>query len=99
MGCLCSKGAKDNNINEKHLNKRKNKAAVQLVAPSSTQQDILEGGNDGDKQSFVPKQLGDGDQPDAAGWPSWLASVAGDAVKGWQPRRSDSFEKLEKMHM
>ncbi|KAG4166211.1 hypothetical protein ERO13_A13G117200v2 [Gossypium hirsutum] len=97
MGCLCSKGAKDNNINEKHLNKRKNKAAVQLVAPSSTQQDILEGGNDGDKQSFVPKQLGDGDQPDAAGWPSWLASVAGDAVKGWQPRRSDSFEKLEKI--
>lgn len=97
MGCLCSKGAKDGNINEKHLNKRKNKETVQLVAPSSTQEHILEGGNDGDEKSFVPKQLGAGDQLDATGWPSWLASVAGDAVKGWQPRRTDSFEKLEKV--
>ncbi|KAF7836504.1 putative serine/threonine-protein kinase [Senna tora] len=30
----------------------------------------------------------------AAGWPSWLSSVAGDAIKGWVPRRLDSFEKL-----
>ncbi|XP_022973431.1 probable serine/threonine-protein kinase At1g54610 [Cucurbita maxima] len=32
-----------------------------------------------------------------AGWPSWLASVAGEAIKGWVPRRIDSFEKLEKI--
>lgn len=30
----------------------------------------------------------------AAGWPLWLSSVAGDAIKGWVPRRLDSFEKL-----
>lgn len=33
----------------------------------------------------------------AAGWPSWLASVAGEAVKGWLPRRIDSYDKLEKV--
>uniref|UniRef100_A0A6V7QG98 [RNA-polymerase]-subunit kinase n=1 Tax=Ananas comosus var. bracteatus TaxID=296719 RepID=A0A6V7QG98_ANACO len=32
-----------------------------------------------------------------AGWPSWLTSVAGEAVKGWLPRRADSFEKLDKI--
>ncbi|CAI6012531.1 unnamed protein product [Closterium sp. NIES-65] len=33
----------------------------------------------------------------AAGWPSWLASVASEAIKGWVPRRADSFEKLDKI--
>ncbi|CAM8943954.1 unnamed protein product [Rhodiola kirilowii] len=32
-----------------------------------------------------------------AGWPSWLSSVAGEAIQGWVPRRADSFEKLEKI--
>ncbi|KAL5559845.1 hypothetical protein UlMin_036056 [Ulmus minor] len=30
-------------------------------------------------------------------WPSWLTSVAGDAIQGWLPRRADSFEKLDKI--
>ncbi|KAG1331237.1 putative serine/threonine-protein kinase [Cocos nucifera] len=34
---------------------------------------------------------------EAAGWPSWLTSVAGEAVKGWLPRRVNSFEKLDKI--
>lgn len=33
----------------------------------------------------------------AAGWPSWLVSVAGEAVKGWLPRKANSFEKLYKV--
>lgn len=33
----------------------------------------------------------------AAGWPSWLTSVAGDAIKGLVPRRAESFEKLDKV--
>ncbi|XP_052203643.1 probable serine/threonine-protein kinase At1g09600 [Diospyros lotus] len=33
----------------------------------------------------------------AAGWPSWLTSVAGEAIQGWLPRSADSFEKLEKI--
>lgn len=33
----------------------------------------------------------------AAGWPPWLAAVAGEAIHGWVPRRADSFEKLDKV--
>ncbi|XP_057455700.1 probable serine/threonine-protein kinase At1g54610 [Lotus japonicus] len=43
----------------------------------------------------VPKAL-EGEQV-AAGWPSWLAAVAGEAIKGWVPRRAESFERLDKI--
>ncbi|XAR54596.1 Cyclin-dependent kinase [Bertholletia excelsa] len=33
----------------------------------------------------------------AAGWPSWLSAVAGEAISGWTPRRADTFEKLAKI--
>ncbi|KAF8392548.1 hypothetical protein HHK36_022893 [Tetracentron sinense] len=33
----------------------------------------------------------------AAGWPSWLSAVAGEAIKDWTPRRADTFEKLDKI--
>ncbi|XP_072998272.1 probable serine/threonine-protein kinase At1g54610 [Typha latifolia] len=33
----------------------------------------------------------------AAGWPQWLSTVAGEAIKGWTPRRADSFEKINKI--
>ncbi|KAJ6795321.1 putative serine/threonine-protein kinase [Iris pallida] len=33
----------------------------------------------------------------AAGWPSWLTNVAGEAVRGWLPRKADSFERLYKI--
>lgn len=32
-----------------------------------------------------------------AGWPAWLTEVAGEAIKGWIPRRLDSFENLIKV--
>jgi cyclin-dependent kinase 12/13 len=43
----------------------------------------------------VPKAI-HGEQI-AAGWPAWLSSVAGEAIKGWIPRRANTFEKLEKV--
>lgn len=43
----------------------------------------------------IPKAM-EGEQV-AAGWPAWLAAVAGEAIKGWLPRRADSFEKLDKV--
>ncbi|GMY31838.1 probable serine/threonine-protein kinase At1g54610 [Fagus crenata] len=43
----------------------------------------------------VPKAT-EGEQV-AAGWPSWLAAVAGEAIRGWTPRRADSFQKLDKI--
>lgn len=33
----------------------------------------------------------------AAGWPSWLVAVAGEAIRGWIPRKADTFEKLDKV--
>lgn len=45
----------------------------------------------------IPKAT-EGEQV-AAGWPSWLASAAGEAVKGWLPRKADTFEKLDKVIM
>nr|GMD55385.1 probable serine/threonine-protein kinase At1g54610 isoform X2 [Ipomoea batatas] len=33
----------------------------------------------------------------AAGWPGWLSAVAGEAVEGWLPLRSDQFQRLEKI--
>ncbi|XP_064995654.1 probable serine/threonine-protein kinase At1g54610 isoform X1 [Musa acuminata AAA Group] len=33
----------------------------------------------------------------AAGWPSWLSNVAGEAINGWTPRRADTFEKIDKI--
>ncbi|XP_061367976.1 probable serine/threonine-protein kinase At1g54610 [Gastrolobium bilobum] len=33
----------------------------------------------------------------AAGWPSWLSKVAGEAINGLTPRRADTFEKLDKI--
>jgi len=37
-----------------------------------------------------------GEQVDS-GWPIWLSSVAAEAIKGWVPRRADSFEKLDQV--
>ncbi|KAG2721555.1 hypothetical protein I3843_02G073600 [Carya illinoinensis] len=45
--------------------------------------------------SNPPKHL-QGEQV-AAGWPSWLSAVAGEAINGWTPRRADTFEKLDKI--
>ncbi|KAK4279406.1 hypothetical protein QN277_011192 [Acacia crassicarpa] len=36
-------------------------------------------------------------EQNAAGWPPWLTSVAGEAIQGWVPRKADSFEKLDKI--
>jgi cyclin-dependent kinase 12/13 len=33
----------------------------------------------------------------AAGWPSWLTAVCGEALNGWTPRKADTFEKIDKV--
>lgn len=39
----------------------------------------------------------DGEEQVAGEWPSWLASVAPEAINGSVPRPAESFEKLEKV--
>lgn len=45
--------------------------------------------------SNPPKHL-HGEQV-AAGWPSWLTAVCGEALTGWIPRKADTFEKIDKI--
>ncbi|CAL0316587.1 unnamed protein product [Lupinus luteus] len=45
--------------------------------------------------SNPPKHL-QGEQV-AAGWPSWLTAVCGEALSGWTPRKADTFEKIDKI--
>ncbi|KAJ0245171.1 Protein kinase superfamily protein [Hirschfeldia incana] len=45
------------------------------------------------KSQSVPKEL----KQVSAGWPTWLVSVAGEALVDWAPRRASTFEKLEKI--
>jgi len=35
----------------------------------------------------------------AAGWPSWLTSVASEAIHGLVPLKTDAFEKLDKVFL
>lgn len=35
----------------------------------------------------------------AAGWPSWLFSVASEVVEGWVPLKAEAFQKLEKVYI
>lgn len=52
-----------------------------------------------EEQNLVISRISDGFNFEhvAAGWPSWLTAVAGDAVKGWLPRRADSFDNFNKV--
>ncbi|KAJ1434541.1 Serine/threonine-protein kinase, active site [Sesbania bispinosa] len=43
----------------------------------------------------VPK-ASEGEQV-AAGWPTWLSSVAGEAIQGWIPRSANTFERFNKI--
>ncbi|KAL4568522.1 hypothetical protein LXL04_024136 [Taraxacum kok-saghyz] len=38
-----------------------------------------------------------GGEQAAAGWPAWLTAVAGEAIDGWLPLKSENFEKLDKI--
>ncbi|XP_047335198.1 protein IMPAIRED IN BABA-INDUCED STERILITY 1-like [Impatiens glandulifera] len=33
----------------------------------------------------------------SAGWPCWLSAVAGEAIDGWLPLKSDLYEKMDKI--
>nr|CAB3475295.1 unnamed protein product [Digitaria exilis] len=63
------------------------------------------GGGGGDKQEAAeavqlqapPQEHIAAVEKDASGWPLWLSEAAGDALRGWAPRRADAFHKLEKI--
>lgn len=56
----------------------------------------LKGNKKGAVFTFKFGRMTEGEQV-AAGWPSRLSAVAGEAIEGWLPLRSDSFKRLEKV--
>ncbi|CAK7328858.1 unnamed protein product [Dovyalis caffra] len=147
MGCLCSKGAAEEDVNSNTNEKQieVDKSSVQLVAPAiSKNEDILvdvlgrdgsvrrvskanvgnvtvsleegeekrkvvDAKNKGHHRSVTMDSESNDDQPrisrmisirhgsETEAWPQWLTAAAEEAVKGWLPRRADSFEKLDKI--
>lgn len=59
--------------------------------------DMRSSGGQSDMPRIVSMPQGAKADKVLAGWPSWLTSVAGDAIKGLVPRRAESFEKLDKV--
>ncbi|KAL0454493.1 UNVERIFIED_CONTAM: putative serine/threonine-protein kinase, partial [Sesamum latifolium] len=150
MGCVCSKGGKDDNKVKKEKGSKKsskkigsfnkeeevvvevdnggNDATARLISAENAEKSAgsTPAGWEGDRSIWFLRNLKcrtrkngrhwsleskegslrcvgvfsvrngvDGAQV-VAGWPSWLTSVAGEAIKGWIPRKADSFEKLDK---
>lgn len=65
------------------------------VRPREREKDRRRSSRPNPRLSNPPKNV-HGEQV-AAGWPSWLSAVAGEAISGWTPRRADTFEKLDKV--
>lgn len=86
-------------IHEQHQTAKSYGASGPLVQVSEA---FLAGRRDKrESQVFKPRisnlpKHNEGEQV-AAGWPGWLSAVAGEAIRGWVPRRADSFEKLDKI--
>ncbi|XP_058090092.1 probable serine/threonine-protein kinase At1g09600 [Magnolia sinica] len=151
MGCICSKSATEDNVDNQREKVSLSRLSKRFLTPSRREEVAVEanyGGNGNDvvetvitkpKEIVVPTQqsldkeankavvelpkkishqrgasvdIGTNREPHlhisnvpngiegeqvAAGWPSWLASVAGEAIDGWLPRKAESFEKLDKI--
>ncbi|XP_071742590.1 probable serine/threonine-protein kinase At1g09600 [Rutidosis leptorrhynchoides] len=112
MGGICSKncGTSRNDRQEEEGKFDGIQVADPVNKESVTQNINNEKQKDNHKQSLSERVLGSkriqkiksivgGTQgaQKAAGWPSWLTSVASEAVQGWVPRSADSYEMLNKI--
>ncbi|KAG4972847.1 hypothetical protein JHK87_029668 [Glycine soja] len=81
---------KDNKSNKNHLD---------AATRSQHQRCNTMSGGVGERKPLMSRILSvqhfAGEQHVDSGWPLWLSSVAAEAIKGWMPRRADSFEKLD----
>ncbi|XP_019251894.1 PREDICTED: probable serine/threonine-protein kinase At1g54610 isoform X3 [Nicotiana attenuata] len=105
MGCVCGKASrafKDRRDGQKTRELAKGASTVVSKRRESFRvKEKLESG-DAEVGSFGRKGYGVVPKATeaeliAAGWPSSLASVAGEAINGWLPRKADTFEKLDKI--
>nr|XP_043637674.1 probable serine/threonine-protein kinase At1g09600 [Erigeron canadensis] len=87
---VSQKGNNDGSVNKLTKNGEKQKDSHRL----SLSERVL-----GSKRMQKIKSIVGGTQAaqKAAGWPSWLTSVASEAIQGWVPRSADSYEMLNKI--
>ncbi|XP_025806702.1 probable serine/threonine-protein kinase At1g09600 isoform X8 [Panicum hallii] len=108
MGCLCSKGAKDDSATSGHRTPswRDDSAVLNAKFKENTFNSSTLDSYGGAKVVALDARISSGNNADlkglsgehvVAGWPAWLINVAPKAVEGWLPRRADSFEKLAKI--
>ncbi|XP_057754607.1 probable serine/threonine-protein kinase At1g09600 isoform X2 [Arachis stenosperma] len=107
MGCICFKGkSAEEYIAENRIRRGKSKALKSKRASNSLPlidvgNDAVQGENEEVQVAVAPTVFsvtnGERGALVIAGWPSWLAAVAGEAINGWIPRRADSFEKFDKI--
>ncbi|XP_010457387.1 PREDICTED: probable serine/threonine-protein kinase At1g54610 isoform X2 [Camelina sativa] len=84
-GSKVSSQFSDHLLTEREPEKPRTEASVPPVPRELKRDPNFVGPNDAER-----KQV-------AAGWPTWLVTVAGEALVGWTPRRANTFEKLEKI--
>ncbi|KAL4380363.1 hypothetical protein AHAS_Ahas04G0026000 [Arachis hypogaea] len=106
MGCICFKGkSAEEYVAENRIRRGKSKALKSKLASNSLPlidvgNDAVQGENEEVQVAVAPTVFsvtnGERGALVIAGWPSWLAAVAGEAINGWIPRRADSFEKFDK---
>ncbi|KAI3773676.1 hypothetical protein L1987_48206 [Smallanthus sonchifolius] len=110
MGGICSRSSKTGRNDREEEGKFIGVQVADPVNKEGVSQNGTEKQKDNRKQSLSERVLGSkriqkiksivgGTQAaqKAAGWPSWLTSVASEAIQGWAPRSADSYEMLEKI--
>ncbi|KAL2329923.1 hypothetical protein Fmac_017504 [Flemingia macrophylla] len=101
MGCVSSKKALAGAGSSPEAPRRskrgngsgRNGVVVERLEGSEWKKGSLRGGNG---SVFMSYRFVEAEQ-NAAGWPPWLTSVAGEAIHGLLPLKTDSFERLDKI--
>lgn len=107
MGCIC---AKQSNVHDYVPENEKGNVSRTTLGSSGNTRVIERPKSGPQRHSTSSSGIGNGTTQQAmcrvtsakaeqvaAGWPSWLASVAGEAIHGWTPRSPDSYQKLNKV--
>ncbi|KAL1541782.1 [pyruvate dehydrogenase (acetyl-transferring)] kinase [Salvia divinorum] len=91
MGCVQGKGATTSHSDtrrRRETDKRRESAAEELRIEEAPPAAVPE---------FIRLMRTGADADGAETWPPWLVAVAGDEIKGWKPRRANTFEKIAKI--
>lgn len=104
MGCICAKQSNVHDFvpeNEKYVKIREVRTTSSANAKHNGKTRVVERPKSGPQgySTSIGARVAHAAKAEqvAAGWPSWLASVAGEAVHGWTPRSPDSYQKLNKV--